>query len=200
MNRRVSTRIALCLLIAVTLAPAAFARGKKTPATTEPGTYKQWGPDIDEIEITKKFTFADYKKIVVEPVDTSAADTKDKAVEEVAGVATKEFADQLAKEVKPAVEVEAKPEKSGGTLVLRTKVVSMDPGSRAKRYVASFGAGAAIVKMEGEIVDAKSNKMLARFTQERRSGFGIADGNSASLMRRDIRAIAIDVANILKAF
>ncbi len=189
--------LVLCLTIMATL--PAFARGKKV-ASTEPGSYKEWGPDIDEIEIMKKFDFASYSKIDVVPVDTSAADTKDKAVEEVVETATKEFADELAHDVKTPVSVEEKAPRSSDTLVVRTKVVSMDPGSRAARYWGGFGAGAAIVKMEGEIVDAKSNKTLARFTQERRSGFGVAGGSSVSLLRRDLRAIATDVANILKAF
>lgn len=193
-------RITPILLLMIVSAIPAFARGKKNPATTEPGSYKQWGPDIDEIEIVKKFSFADYGKIAVEPLDTSTVDKSDKSVEEAVGAATDEFAGQLGKEVKAPVSVEEKPKKSGDTLVIRAKVTSMDPGSRAARYWGGFGAGAAVVKMEGEIVDGKTNKVLARFTQERRSGFGIGGGNSVTLLRRNIRAIATDVGNLLKAF
>lgn len=201
MKIRVSARVALLLLLITAVAVPVFGRGKKSnPATTEPGSYKEWGPDIDEIEIVKTFKFADYSRIAVEPLDTSTVNTTDKSVEETVGSATEEFAGQLAKDVSTPVKVEEKPEKSADTLIVRTKVVSMDPGSRAARYWAGFGAGAAIVKIEGELVDGKSNKVLAKFTQERRSGFGVGGGNSVSLMKRDIRAIATDVANILKAF
>lgn len=193
-------RITLVLLLTIVSAIPAFARGKKNPATTEPGSYKEWGPNIDEIEIVKKFNFRDYSKVVVKPVDTSTVDTADKAVAEAVGAATDEFAGQLGKEVKAPVSVEEKPKKAADTLVIRTKVTSVDPGSRAARYWGGFGAGAAVVKMEGEIVDGKTNKVLARFTQERRSGFGVGGGNSVTLLRRDVRAIATDVGNILKAF
>ena len=200
MKMRTVSRITLLLLMTIASAVPAFARGKKNPATTEPGTYKEWGPDIDEIESGKKCNLGDDTKIVVEPVDASTVNTSDKAVEEVVAAATQEFTDQLAKDVKVPVSTSEKGHHSGDTLVVRTKLVSLDPGSRAARYWGGFGAGAAIAKMEGEIVDGRSNKVLARFTQERRSGFGVAGGNSASLLRRDIRAIATDVANILKSF
>ncbi len=201
MNRRLYGRVALLFLLIVGLTVPAFARGKKkNPATTEPGTYKEWGPDIDELEIVQSFHFADYSKIVVEPIDTSATDTKDKAIANAAAAATNDFVEQLGKEVKTPVSAGEKPKKSADTLIIRAKVTNMDPGSRAARYWASFGAGAAIAKVEGEIVDGQSNKVLARFTQERRSGFGVAGGSSESLLRRDVRAIATDVANILKAF
>jgi hypothetical protein len=197
---RLSGRVVFVLLLLMSLSMPAFARGKKTEATTEPGTYKEWGPDIDQIEIVKKFKFADYNNVVVVPLNTADVDKKDKAVETVIGTATEDFADELKKQVKTNVTVDATPKKSADALIIRTKVVNMEPGSRAKRYLASFGAGAAVVKVEGEIVDAKSNKVLARFTQERRSGFGVAGGSSESLLRRDLRALATDVANILKAF
>ena len=56
------------------------------------------------------------------------------------------------------------------------------------------------MKLEGEIVDAQSGAVLARFTQERRSGVGIAGGDYQELLQRDLNAIGEDVAGILKAF
>ncbi|HSP14103.1 MAG TPA: DUF4410 domain-containing protein [Thermoanaerobaculia bacterium] len=197
--RRYTPVIVLFLMVAALAVPAS-ARGKKNPANTEPGTYKEWGPDIDQIEVVQTFKFGDYSKVVVAPIDTSGADTKDKAVATAVENATNDFAEQLGKDVKTPVTVDEQPKKSADTLLVRMKVTGMDPGSRAARYWASFGAGAAVAKMDGEIVDAKTNKVLARFTQERRSGFGVAGGSSEALLRRDVRAIATDVANILKAF
>src|SRR5579885_3444920 len=54
---------------------AAFARTR--PAPTAPGTYKEWGPDIDQIEILQPFKMADYDRIVVEPFDTSSTPLPD---------------------------------------------------------------------------------------------------------------------------
>ena len=55
-------------------------------------------------------------------------------------------------------------------LVIRARITKSDPGSKAARYWASFGAGAAKVGISGEIVDGGTGKVLARCTQERRSG------------------------------
>ena len=88
------------------------------------------------------------------------------------------------------------------TLIVRGKVEDLTPGSRAKRYLAGFGAGAAGTKFSGEIVDAKSGEVLARFTQERRSGgtFKFAGGNDMDVMRDAIHASGKDIAHILDAF
>src|SRR5437868_1775886 len=59
------------LLCAVVLAPVAEARGKKP--VTEPGKYKEWGEDIDQIEIVKSWKTSDYDNIVVATLDTSSA-------------------------------------------------------------------------------------------------------------------------------
>ena len=63
-------RRVLISLVALSLfAPALTARDK--PAPTAPGTYKEWGQDIDQIEIVKTFKIADYDHIVVQTFDTS---------------------------------------------------------------------------------------------------------------------------------
>ena len=86
------------------------------------------------------------------------------------------------------------------TLVIRGKVLEIDPGSKAARYWAGFGAGAAKARVSGEIVDAKSGQVMARFTQERRSGVGMMGGDYQKLIQGNLKAIGEDVANILKAF
>src|SRR6266480_5414508 len=67
--------LVLCSLVLL-IAPGLYARGKK-PAPTEPGTYKEWGQDIDEIEIKQSFKMADYDRIIIEPFDTSKAPLPD---------------------------------------------------------------------------------------------------------------------------
>ena len=68
-------RIAVCLLALSLLVPALYARDKAAP--TAPGTYKEWGPDIDQMEIVKTFKVADYDHIVIQPFDTSATPLPD---------------------------------------------------------------------------------------------------------------------------
>jgi hypothetical protein len=90
--------------------------------------------------------------------------------------------------------------KGSDTLIVRAKVVEMDPGSRAARYWAGFGAGAARAKVDVQLIDAKSGKVLLKFEQERRSGVGAAGGDYESLMNRNLSAIGKDLAFILKSF
>ena len=58
-----SHRFLVAILALSIVVPAVYGRTK--PAPTAPGTYKEWGQDIDEIEIIKTFKTADYDKIVV---------------------------------------------------------------------------------------------------------------------------------------
>ena len=77
MNQRTYRMLFALLLVAAAAIPAQ-ARGHKSSTSTEPGKYKEWGPDIDELEIVKTFKFADYKQVVVEPFDTSSVALPDK--------------------------------------------------------------------------------------------------------------------------
>lgn len=92
------------------------------------------------------------------------------------------------------------PRGKGKTLVVVVHVTKLDPGSQAARYWGSFGAGAVKIEMTGEIVDAGSRKSLARFKQERRSGFGLLGGAYGELFLRTAHQIGGDVAGLLNAF
>jgi hypothetical protein len=188
---------------------SADARGKKS-ASTEPGSYKDWGPDIDEIEIKRTFHISDYKTIVVVPFDTSKTDlpdSKEKSYDAVknvlagfSGTLTEALRDELKADAK--VEHQSKAPKGAKTLIVRGSVKDIDPGSRAKRYLGGFGAGGAQTKISGEIVDASSGAVLVRFTQERRSGgtMKFAGGNDVQVMRDSIHAVGEDIAHILDSF
>ena len=205
MSRIAAVRFTTLVLIAVALALPAEARKKKA-GPTDPGTYKDWGPDIDQLEIVKTFVLNKYTKIAVQPLDVDGVtlpEEKDNTYEPVKKVlasATEGFVQGLRGSVEPKVSIDEKPGKGADTLLIRGKVLAMDPGSKAARYWAGFGAGAAKAKIEGEIVDARSGVVLARFTQERRSGVGMMGGDYQELMQRNLNAIGEDVANILKAF
>jgi hypothetical protein len=83
---------------------------------------------------------------------------------------------------------------------VRARITKSDPGSQAARYWGGFGAGAAKVGISGEIVDGASGKVLVRFTQERRSGFGLLGGGYRELLDRTMRQIGGDVAGLVRAF
>ncbi len=92
------------------------------------------------------------------------------------------------------------PRGKGETLVIRARLLKVDPGSQAARYFIRFGAGAVKIEMLGEVVDARSRKVLLRFRQERRSGFGAFGGAYGELFDRTARQIGGDVAELLNAF
>lgn len=199
----------LSILVLVTVVvPALYARDK--PAPTAPGKYKEWGQDIDEIEILKAFKLSDYDKVAVQAFDTSATPLPDKndksynTIKSVLDSYTFTMLEALKPELKAKVDVEQveKAPKGAKTLILRGKVEDLSPGSRAKRYLGGFGAGAAGTKVSGEIVDAKSGDVLARFTQERRAGgtWKFGGGKDMDVMRDSIHATGQDIAHILDAF
>jgi Domain of unknown function (DUF4410) len=206
-RRRIS--VLLLTVIALAAAPALHARGKK-PAPTEPGTYKEWGPDIDEIQILKSFKIANYDRVVVLPFDTSATplpDQNDKSYGTIKSVLAG-YSGTLVEALRPELKAPAKVEtadnapKTAKTLIIRGKVEEMSPGSRAKRYLAGYGAGAGGSKATGEIVDAKTGEVLAKFTQEHRSGgtFKFGGGSDTDVMHDSIHATGQDIAHILDAF
>ncbi|HEX7421216.1 MAG TPA: DUF4410 domain-containing protein, partial [Thermoanaerobaculia bacterium] len=121
-------------------------------------------------------------------------------VTNVLSSATETFTSGLKTSTDRNVSIAEKASSAPGTLIIRGKVVEINPGSRAARYLAGFGAGAAGAKIEGEIVDAKTNEVLAKFTQERRSGTGGAGGGYEDLLNRDIKTIGGDIGRMLKEF
>ncbi len=203
-----SRRLLVVIFALSVIAPAVYGRTK--PAPTAPGTYKEWGQDIDQIEIIKTFKMADYDKIVVEPFDTSKTplpgpkekwyDTLKTALEGYTGYFMEAFPKEL--KAKADVQQSSSAGKSAKTLIIRGDVEQLDPGSRAGRYFGGFGAGSASTKMNVDIIDAKSGKVLAHVTQARRSGgtFKMGGGNDLDVMRDAIHAVAKDVAHVLDSF
>lgn len=195
-------------LAALALAPLAEARGR-APQTT-PGKYKEWGPDIDSIEIVKTFKAADYDKIVVEPFDTSKAplpDPKEKwygTQKMMLAGYTQAFVEAFQKELKAKanVDVADKAPKSSHTLVVRGVVEDLDPGTRGGRIFAGYGAGAASTRATVELVDAKSGDVLVRVTQARRSGgsFKWGGGSDLEVMRDSVHALGQDIAHVVDLF
>jgi hypothetical protein len=199
--------LAACGFAVLALLLAAPAEAQKRGVPTAPGTYEDWNDDIDRVEIVETFAAADYRRLVVVGFDTATtplpepSDNSYEAVREVLGDVATPLAAGL-RETAEGLEVETAAEAPGGegVLVLRGRVLEMDPGSRAARYWAGFGAGAARTKVEGELVDAASGRVLLRFTQERRSGVGMAGGGYANLLRRNLEAIGEDLGNGLRRF
>ena len=83
-----------------------------------------------------------------------------------------------------------------GALVVEGKFVTLDPGSRAKRYFAGFGAGKSSVKVAGAVKDS-TGRTLATFEQRRIGTMGIGGGDSMGKLMSDSRSIGEDIAKFL---
>lgn len=181
------------------LAPSRDANAAR--GATAPGTYRDWNGDIDEVTILQPFHAANFDSIAVESFDTSGVqlpNPKDNTYPAVLAAM---------RLIKPAfmggLQEKARRKIGGGgrgTLIIRARMTKLDPGSRAARYWAGFGAGAVKIQMVGEIVDGSSKKVLVRFKQERRSGFGAFGGGYEELFTRTARQIGGDIASLVNAF
>ena len=83
-----------------------------------------------------------------------------------------------------------------GAVVIEGKFVTLDPGSRAKRYFAGFGAGKSSVEVAGSVKDA-NGRVLANFTQRRIGAMGMGGGDSLGKLMSDSRDIGEDVGKFL---
>jgi hypothetical protein len=176
-------------------------------AVTRRGTYTNWGPDIDSIEIVSTFDASDYDAIAIGDFSTSSTprpkkgDNSYDAVAEALRSVEAQLVDGARRESEKRVAGGAT--KKARTLLVRGRVLEMDPGSRAGRYWSGgMGGGAAAVKISGEILDAKSGKVLVRFTQRRKSGGGmrVGGGSYTAVLNACVRSIGKDIANIVKQF
>jgi Domain of unknown function (DUF4410) len=201
------TGLRLVLALAILASPASAAFAKKAPAPTAPGKYTEWNGEIDELEIVQSFKLADYDRVVVEPFDTSATplpeanDNTYAPVKNVLARVTPPIVEGLAGELSQPVAIGETGQKAEpGALVIRGKVITMDPGSKAARYWAGFGAGAARTEIEGDVMDARTGEVLLHFRQERRSGWGMFGGDYEKLMDRSLNQLGGDLAGVLRHF
>ncbi len=179
-----------------------FFAGLLAVIPLQPGmTYRGWN-NIDEVTVVQAFNASDYSQIAVESFDVSGVslppsnDNTYKAAQLALQGIKPAFMQGLLK--KAERKVTSTP--SNKTLLIRARLTKVDPGSQAARYWGSFGAGAVKIAMVGEIVDGPSQKILLRFAQERRSGFGMFGGGYGELFERTARQIGGDVAGLLNAF
>jgi hypothetical protein len=199
------------------------------PSPTTPGKYFRWGGEIDRLEIVAPFKLAAYARIVIEPFDTSstplpkAQDSTYGPVQNALANTTPELVATLAAALPGAPTQVGEPGagSEAGALVVRGKVLRMDPGSEIPIYSAN-GTDRARTVIAGEVVDGTTGKTLLRFQQERDIGpsGGLQEGsgrrgevgvNVRSLagssgnpyekaLSFNLRLIGRDLADVLKSF
>ena len=171
------------------------------PAPPVPGTFRDWH-DVDEVTIIRPFNAAAYDQIAVESFDSTGVkmppsnENTFSAVQSAIRMMKPAFMDGLAQKAQRKAATNA----SGKTLVVRARLTKVDPGSQAARYFVGFGAGAVKIAIVGEIIDGSSGKVLVRFAQERRSGFGAFGGNYSELFMRTARQLGGDIGGLINAF
>lgn len=203
MNRSVLRLAAVTCVLSIVVAVPSEAKKRKGEKDREDA----WKGEIDHVEVVKPFHVADYGTLYIEPLDTTEVadlpDEDDNSHEPAMLVlgshvpdlveGFNEFARDKGLAVDAVAVAPAEP-----SLVLRGAVTRLNPGSRAARYFASFGAGSAKVEISGEIVDAATGEVLVRFRQERWSGVGMFGGDYEKLLRRNLRQIGEDIAFLLR--
>jgi uncharacterized protein DUF4410 len=193
------------VLGSLTLALPENARAA-SKGTTTPGTYRNWNGDLDEVTIVQPFRLDTYNDIAVESFDVAGVtlpNPKENTYEAVRSALSSikpAFIQGLLQNLRQKPGAANMPRGKGETLVIRARLLKVDPGSQAARYFIRFGAGAVKVEMLGEVIDARSKKTLIRFRQERRSGVGAFGGSYSELFARTARQIGGDVADLLNAF
>lgn len=150
--------------------------------------------------------------VVLKPFDASAADlgtggkdgkdTRQQEAKTMQNEGPRVLAERLVatlEESKPFKQVrvlkadEAVPE---GAVVIEGTFLTLDPGSRAKRYFAGFGAGKSAVKVAGTVKDS-TGRILASFEQRRVGAIGMGGGDSLGKLLSDSRSIGEDIAKFL---
>jgi len=81
-------------------------------------------------------------------------------------------------------------------VVVEGRFTMINPGSRAKRWVAP-GAGKSGIAVEGTVKNAKG-EVLAEFRHTRHSGIGLAGGDYVKFLSDDTKDVARDMAVFLK--
>lgn len=197
---------AFLLALSCLIVSAAPLRSQSAVKTIEDGV-------LDKIELfTASLDGAADLAVVMKPFDASTADLgtggkggKDVRQQEAQTmqnegprVLAERFAATLEKSgpFKTVRVLKADEAVPAGALVVEGRFVTLDPGSRAKRYFAGFGAGKSSVKVTGTVKDA-SGKTLATFEQRRVGAMGFGGGDSLGKLMADSRNIGEDIAKFL---
>jgi hypothetical protein len=204
----IARNIVLFCLVAGILIATPGQDAAAAPGATAPGTYRDWNGDIDEVTILQPFNAASFSAIAVESFDTAGvplpkpSDNTYAEVQAALRLIKPAFMTGLEQKARRKIGANNPPAAKGNgrTLIIRARVIKLDPGSRAARYWGGFGAGAVKITMIGEIIDGASKKTLVRFKQERRSAWGAFGGGYGELFTRTARQIGDDIGGLVNAF
>lgn len=203
MMRRLS--FALLLLALPAIGPAAVRAD--SASDTAPGSYQSWRGQIDKVTVKQAFKADNYRDILVEPLGTVGVKVLEKARQEEAAQALKSakaaFLEGLRGNLRERVTNRSSQRGADkDALVIRARLVAIEPGSEnARYYLFGLGGGAVRVTIVGEIFQRNSHHTLVTFQQTRRSTFGPGGGTGfGELFSKTTRQIGADVAALINAF
>jgi hypothetical protein len=195
------------LALAAVVIGAGLSAGAQSPVRTiEDGALDKIELFVASLEKPADLT------VVIKPFDASGAnlgtggkdgkEARQQEAKTMQNEGPRVLADRLAatlteskafKQVQVAKADEAVP---AGGVVIEGKFLTLDPGSRAKRYFAGFGAGKSSVEVAGSIKDA-NGRTLANFAQRRVGAMGMGGGDSLGKLMSDSKDIGEDIAKFL---
>ena len=210
--------------------PLQAKKDKGPEKLTQPGKYEDWNDIINQLEIKESFKITDFAEVRLLPVDTSKTalpDKEDNTYDPTVSVlkhATGSIIEGMKGELKappintgdmpapapaapPAAVADsaaapAAPAAAPRILVIRVRIVELNPGSRAARYWGGFGAGKSSVEFEGDAIDGASGKVLLHFSITRSSSgaWKVAGGDYERMMTGDVQDAGSDIGTMLAFF
>ena len=200
-------RLVLTLTLLLAL-PLMASSARELP--TAPGHYAEWAGKLDEVDIIQSFHLRDYGRILVLPLDIREVkfpdDNTRRPMEKALPQIDATFVEALDHRIPNRMHVKAEGASAGtphpaGTMILRARLVELDPGQRAARFFTKGFAGGAAATVVGEMVDGATGRTLFRFRHRRYIGSGgFLGGQYIGLMKDAAEGIAEDLAVLVKAF
>ena len=154
---------------------------KPAPKLEYPSSARGWN-GVDAVEFMQPFKLADYVRLVVAAVETNKCRLPPKdentfapAVAVLGRVDSIVFS-EVERGLKNKLQIVAQKADAAGegnALLLKVTVTEFHPGSVAARFWVGFGAGSGWVRMDGELVDMKTQRTILKFDQRRISSMRI---------------------------
>jgi hypothetical protein len=169
------------------------------------GSFEDWD-NLDKVEIKQLFKLDDYATITVETFDTKDVELpkQDDNTFKFVVEARDAFSSRIFESIKD--ELEDKPinnklnKELGKVLLIRGKVLEMNPGVKSLRMFVGVGAGHGGIQIESELVDQETNTVLATMTQKRLSGGGWLGGSYDGMLEDLTNELGEDIASLIAHF
>jgi hypothetical protein len=197
--------VVLATALLVTGCMGAMARPPENPAGAGGLTPVTEDPDAGLVGVAGGFELKRYPLFLVDRFTVPASLVKDEEDKKYAALfpvalqsemVTRLRATGLFDRVVNLSETEITPGEQPA-LKLQGTITSLDPGSRALRYIVGFGAGAAKVQAETRLVDVQTGKIMVVTADRREAHFGVFGGDTEDHLREAVSDMARDYAKLM---